>query len=206
MIDYEKLSKEHFNKQAPVYDSNNSWYYSKEGKISSYFIRDYLKNLNFDKLLDVGCGTAFLIDLLSKEHDANFYGLDLSDKMIEIAKSKNIKNVEFVVGKSNELPYEDNAFDIVVCSQSFHHYPYQDEAVDEVYRVLKKGGLYILSDSGLGGFSAWFDNNILFKLLRSGDCKITDRKGIEKILKNHNFAITESIQMSFMIYCVIGKK
>ena len=206
MIDYEKLSKEHFNKQAPIYDSNNSWYYSKEGKISSYFIRDYLKNLNFNKLLDVGCGTAFLIDLLSKEHDANFYGLDLSDKMIEIAKSKDIKNAEFVVGKSNELPYEDNTFDIVVCSQSFHHYPYQDEAVDEVYRVLKKGGLYILSDSGLGGFSAWFDNNILFKLLRSGDCKITNRKGIEKVLKNHNFTITESIQMSYMIYCVIGKK
>ena len=98
------------------------------------------------------------------------------------------------------------SIDIVVCSQSFHHYPYQDEAVDEVYRVLKKGGLYILSDSGLGGFSAWFDNNILFKLLRSGDCRITNRKGIEKILKNHNFTITESIQMSFMIYCVIGKK
>ena len=165
-----------------------------------------MKNLNFNKLLDVGCGIAFLIDLLSKGHEANFYGLDLSDKMIEIAKSKDIKNAEFVVGKSNELPYEDNTFDIVVCSQSFHHYPYQDEAVDEVYRVLKKGGLYILSDSGLGGFSAWFDNNILFKLLRSGDCKITNRKGIEKILKNHNFTITESIQMSFMIYCVIGKK
>ena len=44
-----------------------------------------------------------------------------------------------------------------MCSQSFHHYPYQDEAVDEVYRVLKKGGLYILSDSGFGGFSALFE-------------------------------------------------
>lgn len=178
----------------------------KKGKISSYFIRDYLKNLNFNKLLDVGCGTAFLIDLLSKEHNANFYGLDLSDKMIEIAKSKNIKNADFAVGKSNELPYDDDTFDIVVCSQSFHHYPYQDEAVDEVYRVLKKGGLYILSDSGLGGFSAWFDNNILFKLLRSGDYKITNKKGIEKLFKKHNFIIMESIQMSFMIYCVIGKK
>ena len=206
MIDYEKLSKEHFNKQAQVYDSNSSWYYSREGKISSYFIKDYLKDLNFDKLLDVGCGTAFLIDLLSKEHNANFYGLDLSDKMIDIARSKNIKNAEFVVGKSNELPYDNDTFDIVVCSQSFHHYPYQDAAVEEVYRVLKKGGIYILSDSGLGGFGAWFDNNILFKLLKSGDCKITNRKGIEKLLKKHNFEITNSIQMSFMIYTVVGKK
>lgn len=206
MIDYEKLSKEHFNKQAPVYDSNSSWYYSREGKISSYFIKDYLKDMNFDKLLDVGCGTAFLIDLLSKEHNANFYGLDLSDKMIEIAKNKNIKNAEFVVGKSNELPYDNDTFDIVVCSQSFHHYPYQDAAVEEVYRVLKKGGIYILSDSGLGGFGAWFDNNILFKLLKSGDCKITNRKGIEKILKKHNFEIINSTQMSFMIYTVVGKK
>ena len=63
-----------------------------------------------------------------------------------------------------------------------------------------------MSDSGLGGFGAWFDNNILFKLLRSGDCKINDRKGIEKILKNHNFKIIDSVQMSFMIYTVVGKK
>ena len=76
----------------------------------------------------------------------------------------------------------------------------------EVYRVLKKDGIYILSDSGLGGFGAWFDNNILFKLLRSGDCKINDRKGIEKILKNHKFKIIDSVQMSFMIYTVVGKK
>lgn len=206
MIDYEELSKEHFNKQAPDYDSNGSWYYSREGKISSYFIRDYLKGSKFDKLLDVGCGTAFLIDLLSKDHDANFYGLDLSDKMIDIARSKKIKNAEFVVGKSNELPYDNDTFDIVVCSQSFHHYPYQDKAVEEVYRVLKKDGIYILSDSGLGGFGAWVDNNILFKLLRSGDCKINNRKGIEKILKNHNFKIIDSVQMSFMIYTVVGKK
>ena len=59
--------------------------------------------------------------------------------MIQVAKNKNIDNATFVVCKSNELPYKNEYFDIVVCSQSFHHYPYQDEAVDEVYRVLKKG-------------------------------------------------------------------
>ncbi|MBR1454099.1 MAG: class I SAM-dependent methyltransferase [Lachnospiraceae bacterium] len=207
MKDYEALSKKHFNNQAYEYDSNNSYYYSKEGKISSYHIEEYLKNKTFNSLLDVGCGTGFLIDLLSNEHkNAEFYGLDLSDKMIEVANSKRIKNSTFMVGKSNELPYDDEYFDIVVCSQSFHHYPYQDEAVKEAYRVLKKDGIYILSDSGVGGLGAWIDNNIIFKLLPSGDCKVTNKKGIEKILERHKFQIIESEKLTWMVYCVVGKK
>lgn len=98
MKDYEKLSKKHFNSQAYEYDSNNSYYYSKEGKISSYYIEEYLKNKIFNSLLDVGCGTGFLIDLLSNGHnDTKFYGLDLSDIMIEVANSKIIKNSTFIV-------------------------------------------------------------------------------------------------------------
>ena len=45
----------------------------------------------------------------------------------------------------------------------------------EAKRTLKPGGLYILFDTGIGGFGAWIDNQILFKLATSGDCHITDR-------------------------------
>ena len=68
--------------------------------------------------------------------------------MIKQAKSKKIKNAIFVEGRSDELPFDDNTFNIVTCSQSFHHYPETDKPMKEARRVLKQGGLYILSDTG----------------------------------------------------------
>ena len=205
-MDYEKLSQEHFDRQAAEYDSRDTFYYSREGKISCRDIAQYLQNEEYSNLLDVGCGTGYLFDLLQKQRPAEYWGIDLSSKMIEVAQSKNIPGATFIQGKANELPFDDESFDIVVCSQSFHHYPYQNEALEEAKRVLRPRGLFILSDSGMGGFSAWFDNNILFKLLKSGDCYIQSRKSVEKRMKSAGFEVVDSRQLTWMIYTVVGRK
>ena len=206
MKDYEKLSKEHFNRQAAVYDEKDTMYYSQNGKISCRDIELYLKNVDYRSLLDVGCGTGCLLELLAKAKSADYYGLDLSDEMVNVAKNKKIANAKFVVGKSDELTFDDCSFDVVTCSQSFHHYPYQDKAMSEAYRVLKKGGLYILSDTGIGGIGAWFDNHIFFKMMKSGDCRTQNRRSIEKMMKKAGFEVIDSRQVKGMIYTVTGKK
>ncbi|MCZ9888779.1 class I SAM-dependent methyltransferase [Brachyspira hyodysenteriae] len=207
MKDYEKLSKEHFNKQASIYDEKDTIYYSKYGKISCNYVSEYLKNIDYNKLLDIGCGTGYLINMLKKyKATAEFYGLDLSEEMINISKSKNIKDAEFILGSANKLPFNDNTFDIVTCIQSFHHYPYPDEAMKEVYRVLKKGGIYILSDTVVGGIAAWIDNNILFKIMKSGDCRTENKEGISKRMLKNGFDVIDKKQIKGFIYSVVGKK
>ncbi|ACN83618.1 class I SAM-dependent methyltransferase [Brachyspira hyodysenteriae] len=207
MKDYEKLSKEHFNKQASIYDEKDTIYYSKYGKISCNYVSEYLKNIDYNKLLDIGCGTGYLINMLKKyKATAEFYGLDLSEEMINISKSKNIKDAEFILGSANKLPFNDNTFDIVTCIQSFHHYPYPDEAMKEVYRVLIKGGIYILSDTGVGGIAAWIDNNILFKIMKSGDCRTENKEGISKRMLKNGFDVIDKKQIKGFIYSVVGKK
>ncbi|TVL77135.1 methyltransferase type 11 [Brachyspira hyodysenteriae] len=207
MKDYEKLSKEHFNKQASIYDEKDTIYYSKYGKISCNYVSEYLKNIDYNKLLDIGCGTGYLINMLKKyKATAEFYGLDLSEEMINISKSKNIKDAEFILGSANKLPFNDNTFDIVTCIQSFHHYPYPDEAMKEVYRVLIKGGIYILSDTGMGGIAAWIDNNILFKIMKSGDCRTENKEGISKRMLKNGFDVIDKKQIKGFIYSVVGKK
>ena len=126
--------------------------------------------------------------------------------MICVAKGKVIPGAEFVSGSADKLPYPDESFDIVTCSQSFHHYPYPEKAMQEAMRVLPPRGLYILSDTGIGGIGAWIDNHILFKLATSGDCHTTNRKGIEKMMEDAGFTITDSRQIKRMIYTVTGKK
>lgn len=206
MKDYEKLSKEHFNRQASIYDEKDTIYYSKYGKISCNYVSEYLKNIDYNKLLDIGSGTGYLINMLKDKEMAEFYGLDLSEEMINIAKSKNIENAQFILGSANKLPFDDDAFDIVTCIQSFHHYPYPNEAMREAYRVLKKGGLYILSDTGVGGIAAWIDNHILFKIMKSGDCHTENKEGISKLMIKNGFKVIDKKQIKGFIYSVVGQK
>ena len=206
MKDYEALSKKHFDAQAAEYDQRNTYYYSQNGKISCRDIAEQIRAYSYESLLDVGCGTGFLIDHLTKQKSARYCGVDLSDEMIRVAKGKSIPGAEFVAGSADRLPYPDESFDIVTCSQSFHHYPYPEKAMQEARRVLKSGGLYILSDTGIGGLGAWIDNHIFFKLAKSGDCHTTNRKGIEKMMASTGFTITDSRQVKGMIYTVTGRK
>ena len=206
MKDYEALSKKHFDGQAADYDRRDTYYYSRNGKISCRDIAGQIKELPYESLLDVGCGTGFLMELLIKQRPAHYCGADLSDEMIRVAKEKRIDGAEFVVSSADKLPYPDETFDIVTCSKSFHHYLYPEKAMLEAKRVLKPGGLYILSDTGIGGIGAWIDNHILFKMMKSGDCHTTNRKGIETLMEAAGFAVTDSRQIHGMIYTVTGKK
>lgn len=207
--DFVELSKKWFNKQAPVYDDTNTILYSKYGKISCENIYNYLKDKEYKKLLDIGCGTGFLINMLTKKQDAEFTGLDLSPEMIKQAKSKNIKNAIFVEGRSDELPFDDNIFDIVTCSQSFHHYPETDKPMKEARRVLKQGGLYILSDTGVGPFKMLgvrLDDFLYRNFSNTGDCNISYMEKTIKDMERNGFMIVKAEKVTTFIYTVIGKK
>ena len=207
--DFVELSKEWFNKQAPVYDDTNTILYSKYGKISCENIFEFLKDKEYTKLLDIGCGTGYLIDMLAKVHDAEYTGVDLSPEMIKQANNKKIKNAKFVEGRSDEIPFDDNTFDIITCSQSFHHYPDTDKAMQEAKRVLKPGGLYILSDTGVGPFKMFgvkVDDFIYRHFSNTGDCNVSYMEKTKKDMKRNGFMIIKAEKITTFIYTVIGKK
>ena len=72
--------------------------------------------------------------------------------------------------------------------------------------VLKESGLYILSDTGVGGLGAFIDNHILFPLARSGDCHTTNRKGIARMMEKTGFRVRECRQIQGFIYTVTDVK
>ena len=121
MKDFEALSRKHFDRQAAEYDQRDTYYYSQNGKISCRDIAQQIRTVPYEALLDVGCGTGYLLDLLAGQKAARYSGLDLSEEMIRVAKGKAIPGAEFVAGSADKLHYPDERFDIVTCSQSFHH-------------------------------------------------------------------------------------
>ena len=207
--DFVELSKKWFNKQAPVYDDTNTILYSKYGKISCENIFEFLKDKEYKKLLDIGCGTGYLIEMLAKSHEAEFIGLDLSPEMIKQANNKSIKNAKFIEGRSDEIPFEDNTFNIVTCSQSFHHYPNTDKAMQEARRVLRTGGLYILSDTGVGPFKMLgvkVDDFLYRHFSNTGDCNVSYMEKTIKDMERNGFMIVKAEKVTTFIYTVIGKK
>lgn len=148
--EYKELSVREFTKAAKVYDSGHAGIY--EMCRDDYPpILEELRGEDFQSLLDVGCGTGPMIELLSREFPGRKYvGIDLTPGMIEAAKRKNLPGAEFLVGDSENLPFAEDSFDACICSNSFHHYPHPQLFFDGAARVLKKGGILVLRD-----YTAW---------------------------------------------------
>ena len=146
--EYKDLSIEEFTKAAEEYETGASHGLYEMCKDDYPFILEELASEPFETLLDAGCGTAPMISLLVEEYpDRAYTGLDLTPAMIEVARAKNIPNATFVVGDCENLPFDENSFDVIINSQSYHHYPNPQNFWNSVYRVLKPGGKLVLRDN-----------------------------------------------------------
>ena len=207
MKDYEALSKKHFDAQSAVYDETDTPLYSKYPKISCGDTAKRLRGMNFGKLLDIGCGTGYLIDLLIPGHpDSEFCGLDLSPEMLKVAKKKLGDKAELTEGSALSLPFGSDIFDVVTCIQSFHHYPDPAAAMAEAFRVTSPGGMYILSDTGCEGVMAWLENHIVLPLAKTGDYRASSKDEIASLMQSAGFRVTVCEKIDRFIYTVIGVK
>ena len=103
------------------------------------------------KIMDLACGPAYLLMEIQKEiPSASLLGVDSSEKMLNYARQKikqyNVQGVEFKQGMAESLPIESNSYSVITCLNSFHDFKDPKKALNEVYRVLQKGGIFILKD------------------------------------------------------------
>lgn len=124
-------------------------------------------------LLDLGCGTGTWSAMVagSRLPSRRVVGLDYSFSMVEIAHRK-AKEVgegapSFINGDSEHLPFADGAFDVVTCSNSFHHYPHQQAAIREMHRVLRPGGRLMLIDGFRDNVIGWFVFDVIITKMES---------------------------------------
>ena len=175
-----QLSIKEFTKAAQVYESDHAGIYE-ICKDDYPQMLEELQSESFEDVLDVGCGTGAVLELLHGEYpEKRLTGLDLTPRMIEVARAKQLENVRFIVGDAEALPFESRSFDAVLCSNSFHHYPHPEKFFSEAARVLRPGGRLILRDYTSNDFMVWLMNNLelpLARLMGLGDvriCKVSE--------------------------------
>jgi len=102
--------------------------------------------------LEIGPGPGYLgLEWLKQTEGTTLKGLDISDDMIALANRNAAEyaltdRVEYVKGDSQKLPFEDAYFDAVFTNGSLHEWSNPQEVMNEMYRVLKPGGRYNISD------------------------------------------------------------
>lgn len=98
------------------------------------------------RILDLGCGTGIVARVLRERlgGGARITGYDLSPQMLEVARRLG-PDIEWREGNAMSLPFEDNAFDLVLCQQMLQFVPDRIAALGEVRRVLAPGGRFLVS-------------------------------------------------------------
>ena len=94
------------------------------------------------KGLELGCGTGNLAASLHAQ-GLSMVASDISETVVEHARKAN-PDIEFRVHPAEQLPYEDNTFDLVMSFDVLEHLPDVDGHLSEVFRVLKDTGCYLL--------------------------------------------------------------
>jgi ubiquinone/menaquinone biosynthesis C-methylase UbiE len=141
----------------------------------------------------------------------DIYGVDINDVVLKKAADKGVK--VFKADLNNDpLPFKDGFFDVVLMEEVIEHLVNPDNAVKEAYRILKAGGLYLVSTPNL----AWWLNRLalLFgyqpywsecstmynvgkfkrdiKQSLSGHLRLYTYKALKQLLELHGFRVIAS--------------
>lgn len=105
-----------------------------------------LPDFNHKRVLDLGCGYGWHC-IYAAEHGAeHVVGLDLSEKMLEVAKSKTTsKQVQYLRESIEDFEFEDESFDVVLSSLAFHYVKDFETLAKKINKVLRKDGILIFS-------------------------------------------------------------
>lgn len=200
-----ELTKKYFNSTAEDYNQSH------DGKFVQCMYQEIVervKVLKPKRVLDLGCGNGNVIQLLKSRIPSQYYGLDISEKMIEETKKRFGNEVKLCVGDAENLPFEDQMFDLIICNASFHHYPRAERAVAEMKRVLKPDGTVILGDPTLPGKIFTSILNLLMKYSNSGEAKIWHKKEITALFRGYGFQVKDWKKINyktFMFSAVLRK-
>lgn len=154
--------KEMFNRISSKYDLINNFISLGLHKIiKKCAVNDLLKDRNVNNILDCCTGTGDIALILkTKFPDSKITGIDVSPKMLELAKQK-VKNVKFIEGSCTDLPFEDNSFDLVTIFFGLRNIGDYEKAISEIYRILKPGGEILYLDFGKSKYTVTIFNIIV---------------------------------------------
>ncbi len=154
-------------------------------------------------ILDIGCGGgATLQRLLKRSQGSTVYGIDISEESVAKARQVNArvlnKQVFVCQGSAEQLPYDDETFNLVTAVETVYFWPHLPACFQEVRRVLKQGGKFAILIEVVEGDSMW--TNVVEGM------KVYSPEELQALLNEAGFIHTEIHRMKPSNATIIGVK
>ena len=196
MEDLIKKNKRFFDKISKYYDFRLFKKWQESVKKVALEMIDIKNN---SKILDAGCGTGSLLSMLKKlKPSTKLYGIDISPKMLKIAKKK-VKSANLKLSSVEEINKKE-FYDHIFSSDAFHHYENQNMAMQNFYKALKQEGHLTIIDFDFGIF------NYLLHKIEPGNSKMNSSSDFKNLFKEHGFYEIKQKRVSLVNIITIGKK
>lgn len=148
---------------------NSERYYKKDKNIFDQFLARVFDKIynpipysHFGRILDLGCGSGINLYNL-KKRGWDVYGLDISKNAVNFARNElNLKNV--CVGTIESKKYPDSFFDVILLNHVIEHLSDPKRTLVEIKRVLKRGGLLLITTPNFNSFNAKLFKKFWFPL------------------------------------------
>jgi SAM-dependent methyltransferase len=98
------------------------------------------------RVLEVGCGWGELAEWVARETGAEVVAIDLSPRMVELARERGVEALQADV---QALPFADAEFDLVIAAWMLYHVPDLDRGLAEIARVLRPGGRIVAATNAV---------------------------------------------------------
>ena len=162
-----------------------------------------------DRLLDVACGTGAVVIQNAPLVD-RAVGVDLSEGMLELARERlgelpepdRPRNVDFVQGPSDALPFEDESFTALICTTALHHFPDPQRSIDEMARVLEPAGRVVIGDAARDAVVSKLADP-LFRHFEEGHVGLQRKDDIAAMLERAGLHVSSSRHVWLRLYAIV---
>lgn len=131
---------EYHAKMANSYDKEQPHYKPENVERVEAIIKNLSEAGNSGCLLDIGCGTGFILNI-AKKYFNRVVGVDITQAMFNKVDLSS-GNIEVRLADSSDMPFDDESFDVCTAYGFLHHLPELDSTFKEVFRCLKVGGAF----------------------------------------------------------------
>jgi ubiquinone/menaquinone biosynthesis C-methylase UbiE len=146
-----RLNNEHTMLHYPLFVKETDSFFQAQKNLTDYCL-SLLEPIRNKEILEIGCGNGIQALYINAGHSpASITGIDLNKANIDIAISEkdgaNAENVRFFVDDAQKLTkIESGSIDVLLNIESAFHYPDKVSFINEIHRVLKPGGQFLIAD------------------------------------------------------------
>ena len=193
-------SRKRYNKIASNYDNTHDGIVTRPMK---QMLINAVEVQSGQAVLDVACGTGDLIVAISKKANIKAYGIDIAEKMINVASESN-RSISFKVAPAYPLQFDSDSMDIITVSAAFHHFEEPQKFADECKRVLRTGGKVYIGEFNIPSIARVL-MNIFAPIVRTGDVKIYSKTELAAFFIKAGL-ITKSVLNSGSLMVMVFEK